>query len=242
LRREALLTSLDEKVHLIRQTGIDSVEVLTFTDDLRQMTAHEFMEQVLRDRLNVAVLLTGYDNRFGHNREEGFEDYVRYGRQLGIEVLQLPAEGEVSSSRIRSLLNDGQVDEAAALLGHPYQLTGSVMHGEHIGTRLGFPTANLVPVCTQQIVPAAGVYAVRVLLEGDNVEHPSMMNIGRRPTFNGHETTLEVHVLHLDANLYGRTMTVRFVQRLREERRFDSEEALKAQLQKDLIQTEKIIR
>ena len=166
-RQEQVLTPLDEKVRLIRQMGIDRVEVLSFTAELKSLTARQFMEQVLRNQMNVRVLLTGYDNRFGRNREEGFDDYVRYGRELGIEVVSLPPapsegrEGVVSSSYIRQLLSDGQVAEAADCLGHPYSISGHVAHGEHIGTELGFPTANLVP-SESQLIPAPGAYAVKV--------------------------------------------------------------------------------
>ncbi|MDE6647045.1 MAG: riboflavin biosynthesis protein RibF, partial [Prevotella sp.] len=159
-RRDQLLTTLDEKLTLIQQTGIERIEVLPFTAELKQLTAHQFMQQVLKERLNVKILLTGYDNRFGHNREEGFNDYVRYGHELDIEVLQLPAKGQVSSSLIRQLLLKGQVAEAAEALGHPYKLKGHVEHGEHVGTRLGFPTANIVPDSAAQLTPAPGVYAV----------------------------------------------------------------------------------
>lgn len=249
-RQEQVLTPLDEKVRLIRQMGIDRVEVLAFTAELKSLTARQFMEQVLRNQMNVRVLLTGYDNRFGRNREEGFDDYVRYGRELGIEVVSLPPapsegrEGVVSSSYIRQLLLDGQVAEAAQCLGHPYSISGRVVHGEHIGTELGFPTANLVP-SESQLIPAPGAYAVRVTF---NTPHSSlhtqsgMMNIGTRPTFDGHEQTLEVHILHFHEDLYGQALSVEFVKRLREERRFDSMEALKEQLKQDAIQAEQAIK
>ena len=233
-----MLTSLDQKRLLLTKTGIDRIEVLTFNDALRQMTAREFMEHELRDRLNVKVLLTGYDNRFGHNRAEGFDDYVRYGRELGIEVLQLPQEGEISSSIIRQLITDGDISKADELLGHPYTITGRVEHREHIGTRLGFPTANIVVDDQCQLIPAPGVYAVRVRLDDSMEQKHAMMNIGTRPTFDGHQTTLEVHVLRLHENLYGRQLTISFVERLRDERRFDTIEELKAQLQNDVKQTE----
>lgn len=235
VRREQLLTTLDEKLTLIRQTGIEHIEVLPFTAELKQLTAHQFMQQVLKERLNVKVLLTGYDNRFGHNREEGFNDYVRYGHELDIEVLQLPAEGQVSSSLIRQLLLKGQVAEAAEALGHPYKLKGRVEHGEHVGTRLGFPTANIVPDSAAQLIPAPGVYAVTCdALKG-------IMNIGTRPTFGPHSQTLEVHLLHYDGNLYGQQLSVAFIQRLRDEQRFDSVEALQRQLQRDALQAEALL-
>ena len=212
LRKEPLLTTLDEKLALLQQLGIERTEVLAFTDALKQMTAREFMQQVLKERLDVRVLLIGYDNRFGRGRSESFDDYVRYGRELGIDVVQLSAQGTC------------------------------VEHGEHIGTRLGYPTANLVPADEQKLIPASGVYAVRVALDHQPTLYAAMMNIGHRPTFDGQHTTLEVHVLHLNEDLYGHQLTVHFIERLRDEQRFDSEEALIAQLQKDLIQTEKILK
>ena len=245
-RQEQVLTPLSEKLRLIKETGIDQVEVLSFTPSLKALTARQFMKQVLKEQLNVRVLLTGYDNRFGHNREEGFEDYVCYGQELGIEVLGLPAEGDVSSSRIRQLLTEGYIEEATECLGHPYTITGRVTHGKHIGTELGFPTANLQPDTPHQLIPATGVYAVRVF-PSPLTSHPSslycgMMNIGTRPTFNGHHQTLEVHLFHFAQDLYNQQLTVSFVSRLREERRFDSSEALKAQLQKDALLAEELLK
>ena len=249
-RQEQVLTPLDEKVRLIRQMGIDHVEVLAFTEELKALTARQFMEQVLRDQMNVRVLLTGYDNRFGHNREEGFDDYVRYGQELGIEVVSLPPaptkgrEDIVSSSYIRQLLSEGQVKEATQCLGHPYSISGHVAHGEHIGTELGFPTANLVPSSLQQLIPAPGAYAVRVTLLTPSpslLPLSGMMNIGTRPTFDGHMQTLEVHIFNFHEDLYGQPLSVEFVDKLREERRFDSMEALKEQLKQDAIQAEQML-
>ena len=249
-RQEQVLTPLDEKVRLIRQMGIDHVEVLAFTEELKALTARQFMEQVLRDQMNVRVLLTGYDNRFGHNREEGFDDYVRYGQELGIEVVSLPPaptkgrEDVVSSSYIRQLLSEGQVKEATQCLGHPYSISGHVAHGEHIGTELGFPTANLVPSSLQQLIPAPGAYAVRVTLLTPSpslLPLSGMMNIGTRPTFDGHMQTLEVHIFNFHEDLYGQPLSVEFVDKLREERRFDSMEALKEQLKQDAIQAEQML-
>jgi len=241
LSRKPVLTPLDEKLLLLSKTGIDRTEVLPFTDDLRQLTARQFMHDVLKRQLHVRVLLTGYDNRFGHNREETFEDYVRYGQELGIDVVRLPAHGVVSSSLIRQQLQQGSVAEAADLLGYPYTVMGRVEHGEHIGTTLGFPTANVVPHDRRQLIPAPGVYAVKVRIGDGGELRNGMMNIGRRPTFDGHQTTLEVHVFRLHEDLYGQQLSVLFCHRLRDERRFDSPEALREQLEKDAIQAESIL-
>jgi riboflavin kinase/FMN adenylyltransferase len=245
--RDQVLTSLSAKRLLLSKTGIDCIEVLQFTDELRQMTAREFMQQVLKEQLNVKILLTGYDNRFGHNREEGFDDYVRYGQELGIEVKSLPpapSKGRgrtISSSFIRQLLTEGHVGKASEGLGYPYTILGRVEHGEHVGTQLGFPTANLVPVDEKQLIPAAGAYAVKVRMENSVEWKHGMMNIGMRPTFNGHKRTLEVHVFRLNEDLYGQQLLVSFVERLREEQRFENVETLINQLQQDAVLAEQIL-
>lgn len=247
LRHEPVLTPLDEKLLLLSKTNIDRVEVLPFTDELKRMTARQFMQQVLKEQLHVEVLLTGYDNRFGHGRKEGFDDYVRYGQELGIEVKSLPpapSEGEgrtVSSSFVRQLLQEGRVAEAADALGYPYTIMGRVEHGEHVGTQLGFPTANLVPTDGSQLIPAAGAYAVKVRLENSMEFKHGMMNIGHRPTFDGHRQTLEAHIFQLHEDLYGQLLLVSFVERLRGEQRFDSPDALRQQLQQDALQANEIL-
>lgn len=235
-----MLTPLAEKLQLIAQCGIDRTEVLTFDDALKQLTARQFMTDVLQARYGVRVLLTGYDNRFGHNRAEGFDDYVRYGRELGMEVACLPPSDDggvvVSSSLVRQHLTKGDVAAAAEALGRCYTISGHVAHGEHVGTQMGYPTANLVPDCATQLLPAAGVYAVRVGNYG------GMMNIGTRPTFDGHQQTLEVNIFDFEGDLYGRALSVSFVQRLRDERPFDSAEALVHQLQIDSQQAKHILQ
>ena len=250
------LTPLAQKRILLMKTGIDRIEVLTFDDALKHMTA--FMQQVLRDQYGVKVLLTGYDNRFGYNRLEGFDDYVRYGKELGIEVTSLPPAPSiachtptfrwekrkgscVSSSLIRELIADGNISKANELLGYPYTLLGSVEHGEHIGTKLGFPTANIVIEDQCQLVPATGAYAVKIRMENSVEWKHGMMNIGTRPTFDGQRQTMEVNVFRLKENLYGQQLQVAVVERLRGEQRFDSIEALKEQLQQDAIEAERIL-
>ena len=241
------LTPLDQKRLLLTKAGIDRIEVLAFDEALRQMTARQFMQHVLRDKYGVKVLLTGYDNRFGHNRAESFDDYVRYGKELGIEVKNLPPAPSmrkgscVSSSLIRALIADGNISEANELLGHPYTLLGSVEHGEHIGTQLGFPTANIVVSDPTQLLPAAGAYAVKIRMENSVEWKHGMMNIGMRPTFDGQHQTMEVHVFRLHENLYGQQLQVAVVERLRGEQRFDNIEALKEQLRNDALAAEKIL-
>ena len=246
--RPQLLTTLEEKEAIIRQLGVDVLAVLPFTRETAGLSAQAFMQQVLHEQLQTKVLVTGYDNRFGHDRTEGFDDYVRYGRELGMEVLrgdaQLMDDGQrpVSSSVIRQLLaEEGRVDLMPHYLTRLYQLRGTVAPGEHIGHRLGYPTANLEVDEADKLIPAAGVYAVWTTLEGEQQPRAAMMNIGNRPTFHGHRQTLEVNILDFKGDLYGQTMCVSFVERLRAERRFDSPEALAVQLEADKEQVKQIL-
>lgn len=243
-----VLTTLEEKKTIISGLGIDTLVVLPFTKELAALTAYDFMQQVLRQQLHVQTLITGYDNRFGRNRAEGFDDYVRYGQEMGMQVLrgdkELMADGSraVSSSVIRELLaNEGRVDLMPQCLTRLYQLSGQVMPGKHIGHQLGFPTANIEPSTAEKLIPAPGVYAVWATLE-DGEQRAAMMNIGTRPTFEGKHQTLEVNILDFEGNLYGQQVTIAFVARLREEQRFDSPEALVAQLNEDKDKVRKILR
>lgn len=244
-----LLTTLEEKEAILRQLGVDTLAILPFTRETAGLSARAFMQQVLREQLQTEILIMGYDNRFGHDRTEGFDDYVRYGRTLGIQVLrgdaQLMDDGQrpVSSSVIRQLLaEEGRVDLMPHYLTRFYQLRGTVAAGEHIGHKLGYPTANMEPEDTDKLIPAPGVYAVWTTLEGEQQQRAAMMNIGNRPTFHGSRQTLEVNIFDFDGDLYGQTISVSFVKRLRAERRFESQEALAIQLKADKEQVKDILR
>jgi riboflavin kinase/FMN adenylyltransferase len=244
-----MLTTLAEKEAVLAQLGVDYLVVLPFTKELAALSAREFMQRILYERLCVKTLFTGYDNRFGHNRKEGFDDYVRYGQEMGMQVLrgdaELMADGSkaISSSVIRNLLvEEGKVELMPQYLTRPYRLQGRVMPGEHIGHQLGYPTANLEPEDAHKLIPAPGVYAVWAQLESEQQLRPAMMNIGHRPTFDGHQQTLEVNILDFSGNLYGQTLNISFVARLREERRFDSPEALVAQLEIDKKQVKQLFK
>lgn len=235
--RPRLLTTNDEKLRLLSETGVDNCAVLHFDRGMADMSAHDFMKDVLLGRLNVRRLIIGYDNRFGHDRTEGFDAYVRYGRELGIEVLRASAfvlNGvNVSSSVIRAFLSGGEAGMAAMCLGYPYLLTGKVVGGFQEGRKLGFPTANLEVCDSLKLIPEPGVYAVRVRLEGSSGLMDGMMNIGTRPTFGGSSKTLEVNIFGFSGDIYGQTVEVLFFGRLREERKFSSVGRLAAQLMQD---------
>lgn len=257
----ASLTTTAERVALLREVGMDDVALLTFTPDMALLTAREFMQQVLHEQLGVAVLVIGYDHRFGYGRTEGFDDYVRYGKELGIEVLRGEAcmdDGEaVSSTRIRRCIAEGHVSEANNFLGYNYMLEGRVVDGYKVGRKIGFPTANIQVDDTVKLLPADGVYAVYVnIIDSDGVKendnclpegndfnllsfnfqlrHVGMLNIGHRPTVNnGEERSIEVHILDFAGDLYGQVLRIEFVERLRDEQTFGSLGALMEQLRDD---------
>ena len=238
--RPQLLTTQQEKEQEIERLGVDFLVVLPFTKEMASLSARDFMAQVLKERLNVKMLEVGYDNRFGHDSTEGIDDYRRYGDELGIMVykgIRLDFQGyhaPVCSSNIRSLIaEEGEVDTANMFLRRNYELSGKVMPGEHIGHQLGFPTANLEPDDPFKVIPASGVYGVWATVGDSQKPLPAMMNIGTRPTFDGRNRTLEVNIFDFDGDLYGQTVRISFLFRLREERKFESPEALVAQLQKD---------
>jgi len=226
----AALLTLEERRERLLAAGMDRVEVLPFSREIAAWTASRFM-RMLHERFGVEVLVMGYDHRFGCEQRRDAAFYDQAAEALGMEVVHATAYGHVSSTRIREALRLGDVATAGTLLGYPYALRGTVVPGDRRGRTLGFPTANL-SIPPTRLVPASGVYAVRVELEGRT--YAGMMNIGLCPTFGG-RTTLraEVHILDFNADIYGQTLTVTFRERLRDECRFPSVEALVAQLRRD---------
>lgn len=230
-----LLSCLPQKTSLIQSLQGDYCLMLPFTRELSRLTAREFM-QFLHEQYNVRILVIGYDHRFGHNRSEGFEDYCRYGKELGIQVLQAQALTEegvsISSSVIRNLLKEGNVAQANHYLGYSYYLDGTVVDGYKVGRKLGFPTANLLPSCPDKLVPAEGVYAVYAYIEGNR--YKGMLNIGHRPTVhNGTDRSIEVHILDFSDNIYHKQMRIEFMHFVRREKNFPNLDALIEQLTQD---------
>lgn len=246
-----LLTTAEEKINLLSEIEIDYCLMLDFTPDISRLSAQEFMQKVLKERYQVKCLVIGYDHRFGHNRSEGFEDYVRYGEEIGIEVIRAKAYtssieiGEerhvpVSSSLIRRLLHEGDVDLAACCLGYEYFLDGTVVGGYQVGRKIGFPTANLNVDNADKLIPADGVYAVWV--EFDGKKYMGMLNIGFRPTLdNGTQRTIEVNILHFHSDIYDKYIRLTFVKRTRPELKYSNIDQLIEQLHKDAEETEAIL-
>lgn len=241
-----LLTTLDDKLKLIAENGIDECIVLPFSRQMAALPAFDFMQQILKSQLDVAKLLIGYDNRFGHNIGETFEDYADYGRQLGIEVVRntpLDVAGtRVSSSAVRRMIMEGDMEKTAGCLGRIYTIDGIVTSGYHEGRKLGYPTANVDLRGNHLLVPANGVYAVRVWIDGESEGRLGMLNIGVRPTFGGHGISIEANIFDFSGNLYGRHIKVGFLQRIRNERKFDNTDRLVRQLDKDKEEILKLFR
>lgn len=241
-----LLTPVADRLRLLEQAGAGKAYSLPFDESIRQLTAREFMLR-LRDEHGVRQLVLGFNHRFGCDRLCDFADYRRIGDSIGIDVMLCDEKvadrsgRPISSSAIRRLLVEGRVRDAAEMLGRTYSLEGKVVHGRGLGHTIGFPTANIEPSHPEQIVPAPGVYACMAEIEGIEAA-PAMVNIGRRPTVNGHRLTIEANIIGVDADLYGATGFLRFVERLRSEQRFPSVADLAAQLAIDRRQTISILQ
>lgn len=232
-----LLSTPQNKLAMLEQTGIDICTSLHFTGELAEMDARSFMQHVLYEELGAGCLLMGHDHRFGHDCITDFNAYRKIGENIGIEVLHSDAllykDLPVSSSRIRKCLAEGQCDEANDMLGYIYSISGTVVHGLQNGRKMGFPTANLKPYCEYLQIPANGVYAAWATVRGHS--YKAMLNIGFRPTINqtGTARTIEAHLLDFDCDIYDEELSLSFVSYIRPERRFDSMKALASQLSMD---------
>lgn len=238
-----LLSTIEERVEQLRSFGIDYLLIIPFTKEFSRLSSRSFISDVLVKALHTKVLVIGYDHRFGKNREGSFEHLKARSAQYGFEVEEIPRQDVddvgVSSTKIRRAIESGDIPTANKYLGHTYSLTSTVVEGNKLGRTIGYPTANLALPAPHKLIPAHGVYAVWVKL--DKERFPGMMNIGTRPTVDGTHLTLEVNILNFNRDIYGHTVTVEFVEQLRQEQKFDGLEALKAQLAKDRQATERVL-
>jgi riboflavin kinase / FMN adenylyltransferase len=230
-----LLMTKTQKLHALARAGVQGAAVVRFTREMSQWEPDKFVKTVLVDWLRVAEVWVGADFLFGRDRTGNFTLLRSLGAQHGFRVEKIdPVRYKdfiVSSTRIRRLVSEGRVDEAGALLGHHYAIEGTVVEGAKRGREIGFPTANLAT--TNDLLPPHGVYATAVTIDG--ALHPSVTNIGQRPTFGDQlQTTIETHILRTTMDLYGRSLRVAFVQRLRDERKFPDLEALQEQIAADV--------
>ena len=237
-RELRLLNSLEEKKELLRSLGVDRVEVLDFTRSFAALTAEQYLREILRDRFGVTTLLMGYDNRLGSDRLTA-DTLKPIAGGIGMELRELlplsfrpsEASGEISSTQIRTALENGDIVSAAEMLGYGYSLKGVVVAGNRLGRTIGFPTANMKLYEPLKLVPGRGVYVVEAEVLGK--KYRGMTNIGLRPTVGGSFTTIETHILDFDEDIYGLPLRITFLRRLRDEVHFPSLEALKDQLEKD---------
>ncbi len=232
-----LLTQFEDKISHLISCSVERCVLLPFDKDMASLTAREFMSQILCKRLGVTVLAVGYDHRFGHPQpDEDFEQYVAYGKDLGMEVYRMSPyflDGDkISSSVIRRLLVAGDVSGAARLLGRNYSLRGKVVHGAAVGRSIGYPTANISLDEPMQLLPLDGVYECRVHLS-DKL-YQGVMNIGCKPTLGGEIHTVEVFLIDFSGDIYDADVNVEFVRRLRDEQRFENLNELRDQIERDV--------
>lgn len=236
-----LLTTLNEKIELFEQSGIDHLIIYPFTPEFAQLTYSEFVEQVLVGLIHTKYLVVGYDHKFGKNRQGDFDFLKNCADRLGFQIEKLDVllmnESNISSTKIREAIQHGNLDTANSYLGYPFTLHGTVVEGQRLGTKIQFPTANIEASDLDKIIPGYGVYAVQVKVRGKIYQ--GMLNIGSRPTVNNNadHRSIEVNIFDFDSDIYGEFIELFFFKKLREEQKFSSLETLKEQLAKDKMNT-----
>lgn len=230
-----LLNTLPEKIELLEKYGVDHLIIYPFTKEFSRLTSIEFVRNILVNSIQTKRLVIGYNHHFGRNREGSFEHLKEYGPLYGFEVEEIPAKDidhiQISSTKIRNALLIGDVKTATAYLGHSYTLSGTVVNGKQLGRTIGYPTANIQVNDPYKLIPGDGVYAVKV--KHKNTFYGGMLNIGNNPTVEGKGKSIEVHIFDFDKTIYGDEATIYFIERLRDEVKFNNLEELKIQLAKD---------
>ncbi len=231
-----LLNTREEKIELLEKAGVDNVIFFPFTKEFASITYYNFIKDILISKVGMKHLVVGYDHRLGNNREGSYEKLVELTNNMDFEMVREDAfnmdDINISSTKIRNALSIGDICIANSFLGYEYFITGKVVTGNNIGNKIGFPTANIALLDSNKLIPAPGVYAVKVFL-GDTA-YNGMLNMGIRPTVsNKGEFTIEVNIFNFNADIYGEKIKISFIKRLRGERKFDSINELKTQLEKD---------
>lgn len=235
-KKMPLLNTLTEKIYQFEKLGVDHLLILSFTPTLANLSYQDFFETILLSKIHIDTLLVGYDHRLGKNRKGNFDLLANLCQKHNITIAQTQKiaveNSHVSSSRIRELLYNGKVEYASKLLSYDYSITGKVTHGDKIGRKLGFPTANIIKNNPHKLTPKSGVYAVKI--KHDSILYKGMLNIGVRPSVSiRNEKNIEVHIFDFDKTIYDENIEIVFVKHIRDEYKFDEIEALKSQLQKD---------
>ncbi|MBP4138052.1 bifunctional riboflavin kinase/FAD synthetase [Flavobacterium geliluteum] len=232
-----LLNTITEKTKLLEQTGIENLVIHPFDESFSRLTAEEFVHSILVDQFHIHKIIIGYDHRFGRNRTANIDNLIAFGVEYGFEVEQISAQEiqdvSVSSTKIRTALQEGNMALANDYLGYQYFFSGEVVKGKQLGRTIGFPTANIKIEEDYKLIPKNGVYVVKAIV--DQKEIFGMMNIGFNPTVDGQKQTIEVHLFDFNDTIYGKKIEVSLLQYLREEQKFDSVEQLKEQLNQDKI-------
>jgi riboflavin kinase/FMN adenylyltransferase len=237
----SFLSSMEEKVELLRKANVDHLVIIEFTRAFSRMKACDFVENILGNKIGTKHLVIGYDHHFGYKGEGNIKTINECSGSMGFEVEQVQGlrtlEGTISSSLIRNSLLRGDIEGAAKMLGYNYSVMGKVIGGKKIGRKIGFPTANIEPEYHYKLVPGDGVYAVEVHTGG--ITKPGMLSIGQNPTVNKTtgKRTIEVNILNFEADIYGKDIEVVFRYRLRDEKKFGSLDQLKKQMEKDKADT-----
>lgn len=238
-----LLNTLEEKIALLSKYGVDNLVITPFSKDFSMMSAEAYVEDFIWKKFHPRKVALGFNHRFGNNRTGNLALMMEMGKKLGFEVDEIEAQTveniSVSSTKIRQALAQGELQTANALLGHYYTLSGKVVSGEHMGKKLGFPTANIKIQDEDKLIPANGVYAALVRIDG--ITYGGMLNIGFRPTFNGTKQTIEVNIFDFSEDIYGADIAVDLVSEIRKEVKFNSLHELTAQLEKDKQRSLKIL-
>ncbi len=239
-----MLSTIEEKIDQLSQQGIDHLVILPFTREFSQMSPDTFIETIYRQGVGTRKLVIGYDHRFGKNREGSFEYLVQRASGYPFSIEEIPREDikdiGISSTKIREALQNGAVDLARTYLGRPYQLRGTVAHGDKLGRTIGFPTANIDVPEAYKLIPGHGIYTIHLKIAEEIF--PGMLYIGERPTLeNDTELRIEANLFDFDRDIYGAQVEVLFFEKIREDARFDSLEEMKAQLHQDgLLAREKL--
>ena len=232
-----LINTIAEKETILKDLGLSQLVVNPFTKEFSRLSAEEFVEQILVKQLKAKHIIIGYDHHFGRNRTANIEDLKRFGKQFGFTVEEITAQDindvAVSSTKIRNALDEGDIKTTNSYLNYNFMLTGTVVKGKGLGNTIGFPTANISVAENYKLIPKKGVYVVKSTI--NSVEVFGMMNIGYNPTVDGKVKTIEVHFFDFKADLYGNTLKIELLGRIRDEVKFDSVEALKAQLKLDKL-------
>ena len=238
-----LLNTQSEKIGLLEKFGIDHLIIYPFTKEFSRLTSVEFVRNILVNTIKTKRLVIGYNHHFGRNREGSFEHLKEYGPIYGFDVEEIPAKDidhiEVSSTKIRNSLQTGDVSTALNYLGHDYSLSGKVVPGKQLGRTIGYPTANILTEDKYKLIPADGVYAVKV--KHNNEVYGGMLNIGENPTIPGKGRSVEVNIFEFKKDIYNEEITVYFMERLRNEKKFSDLHALQKQLAIDMINSKRVL-